>query len=769
MGQKELACIPGGTQREFRSRACFAKRAFRQLVAAVFCVPCRSCYYCCFCIAAPSLSPAPNLIDSWCAGLRASLTATGKAAYVPEGQRSTETVIKSPCPAALEACDCLLLAVLRYFDNRDDTRALVPRKTLDIAQLGTHTPLTALSHSLRYVNRQLVSAQLLMSDTDSHSTTSLPRYTMVTSAIVTTATPSPSFSQSPSVEDLLSARSKRSVPVQSFYSTFATATEIDLPEAARLAMHEEAANGVWSPSMTSPISEEETYAKPIEVEGTQAEPGPATPTMSESQYSSRSRSPSMASVKVAAVIKGGPARAVELASASVAAGSKAGIAIDDSTSPKRLLNSRNLQINTALSAVRSYPQQLMTPSLLTVRGTLLQESLVPSTSRSLPEKTDETPPIIPSAPLSAIPLHLSRPRRRSSLDSFSTLSSPVLGDDDTLGLNQASVHRMQSFLGPKMKHISPAPWNNENINDVASDYTSESSFWNDDDPEIGSVHMATKTPRSRSMKEALGLATSTSAVKPEITTTGTLKGLGLAATATTSVPSPTSRPSVSSERSVKARTATASSDTSMYSGKASKIRSFLSRSESRDVMASPPPPLPVHPVLTVSNITRSKSPEPSTFSLSQNPFHDLTTANSCSGLGDSEASSRSVTPISSASSSRRRSLSNVETTISKLATSTVLSSSTPPAGPSTPASAVSAVADQGSVPEPIMGSAYRSMPLARRRPPIPRQDTNGTSATMTSSDSHTVLPALNEVAGAIPIPGEIGPPSSMHKKADWTL
>ena len=565
--------------------------------------------------------------------------------------------------------------------------------------------------------------------------------------------PSSNVVQSPSVEDLLSARSKRSVPVQSFYSTFTTATELDLPEAARLAMREEAANGVWSPSMNSAVSEDDAQAIFQRQEG-QLEVGLETPTMSESQYSSRSRSPSMASVKVAAIVKGESAKTMDLSA--TATKSDQSEQQQDSTSPKRLLNSRNLQINTALSAAHAYPQQLTTPSMPTGRSAHIGVSAIPLTSRSLPGNfaSAASSAAAIAAPLSAIPPHITRPRRRSSLDSLSTLASPTLGDDDALGLHQASLQRMQSFLGPKMKHISPAPWNNENANDAFSDYTSEGSFWNDDDPEIGSVQLATKTPRSKSMKEALGLATSANVVKPEITTTGTLKGLGLAIAAATSVASP-SRPSVSSETSTKSRTMTASSDTSMYSGKASKFRGFLSRSESRDVMASPPPPVPSHTTMKVSNITRSKTPEPAVSALSQNAFLDLAAAKSAPAVAST--SGESLKSTISPSSSRRRSLSNMETAASKLAAVNSLSSSTPVSAVPT-GSAIAQIAETKLLPDPVVTVSIQARRAAaapvRKRPPVYRQDTAATTGTTESVDGHATSMTATEVAGAMAIPRE---------------
>ena len=537
--------------------------------------------------------------------------------------------------------------------------------------------------------------------------------------------------QSPSVEDLLSARSKRSVPVQSFYSTFTIATELDLPEAARLAMREEAENGLWSPSMDSAVSDDDGQVAGHHI-GDEHEIGLETPTMSESQYSSRSRSPSMASIKTAALVRGGAASAIDVAAATLA---------HSDTSPKRLLNTRNLQINTALSTVHAYPQQLTTPSAPSGRSAQIEVSPAPLTSRSLPGNVASITTTTLVAPLSAIPRHVNRPRRRSSLDSLSTLASPTLGDDDSLGVNQASLQRMQSFLGPKMKHISPAPWNNEN--DASSDYnTSESSFWNDDDPEIGSVHMATKTPRSRSMKEALGLATSGSIVKPDTAGSGTLKGLGFAMAA-----SSPARAAFKAEQSTKARTMTASSDTSMYTGKA-RFKGFLSRSESRDIMASPPPPVPSHTVMTVSNITRSKSPESS----GAQPTSILSDLQSMNREPHLEIAARSTTPTVTASLSKRRSLSNIETTAGKLAEASTLSSSTP-VGAEALQSAVAQIAEaslQQTSTAAVSLQARRAAAPVRKRPPILTQDE---VALATTSQSVNALSIMSDVPGAIPIPG----------------
>jgi len=534
------------------------------------------------------------------------------------------------------------------------------------------------------------------------------------------------IAQSPSIEDLLSARSKRSnhnLATNSFYSTITTLsarTDLDISDAARLAMARESANPVWSPSMSSHYDDENENDNENENEdedGSSTQGGHVnighmtapnsninsnsnttdfpTPTISESDYS---RSPSLASVRMAAIVQkttptttsglGISTNTTSTTTTITAPSSLEGHGNDPeevtpTVSPtKRVLNARNLIINTSgsVGAAHAYPHESTTPSVAPPSSariehsppprrppsaarsqSTLEASTISSTSRIpySPMRT-ATMPIVPryadptastsspstqSSVTPASALAKSQLVRRSSTDSsLSYLSSPLADEDDladedaALGPNTASLLRMQSFLGPKMKHISPAPWSIDGSSPNPEDRTSvvstsssvpasesaattatsgRGSIWSEIDSEIGSVHMATKST-GRLNNAGTAATASKSALKDALgsTATGTLKGLGLAiANASAAVASAatggsggsgsatTSRPSISSERSTKSRTTTASSAFSTWSGTSrgttndgsnSKFNS-LSRSHSHepfDATNIPLPPMP---------------------------------------------------------------------------------------------------------------------------------------------------------------------------------
>jgi hypothetical protein len=562
------------------------------------------------------------------------------------------------------------------------------------------------------------------------------------------------IAQSPSIEDLLSARSKRSnhnLATNSFYSTITTLsarTDLDISDAARLAMARESANPVWSPSMSS------HYGDETEVEdedGSSTQGGHVnsnthvlntshasdhnndnatdfpTPTISESEYS---RSPSLASVRMAAVVQKvtpttsglGISTSSTTTYSSASSSSEGHNSSQNEVTPtvspaKRVLNARNLIINTSglVGAAHAYPHESTTPSVAPPSSariehspparrppsagrsqSTLETSTISSSSNKLPYSPMRTA-TMPSVPRSAGPtastsssssrnsptrarvLSKSKLVRRSSTDSsLSYLSSPLAEEDDldeedaSLGPHKASLLRMQSFLGPKMKHISPAPWSIDGSSPNPEDRTSvfstassvpasesaatgtsgRGSIWSEIDSEIGSVHMATKSTGRSNGNFASGIAATApkSVLKDALgsSATGTLKGLGLAiANATAAVASVAtgsgsgtatpSRPSMSSERSAKSRTTTASSAFSTWSGTSRGTTNDggsngkfngLSRSHSHepfDATNIPLPPMPASAglppsaythqsqqpptTMKVTNIVRCKSPE----------------------------------------------------------------------------------------------------------------------------------------------------------------
>lgn len=184
------------------------------------------------------------------------------------------------------------------------------------------------------------------------------------------------------------------------------------------------------------------------------------------------------------------------------------------TLPKRNTNPRNLVIDTetAQNACAS-PSLASSPAFVSTAG--LRITKTPSTAQ--PDK------------------------RRVSVASVHSYD-----EEDARLLAQPSSERMQGLLGAKMKHISPAPWRlseaRSEISDAGSSTAlsvSTSSNTVDEDPEIGSVQTATKSPRTgQGFRSVFGAAsttwsTSTSTDPPTATAraeTATLKGLGLALT-----------------------------------------------------------------------------------------------------------------------------------------------------------------------------------------------------------------------------------------------
>lgn len=621
------------------------------------------------------------------------------------------------------------------------------------------------------------------------------------------------IAQSPSVEDLLSARSKRShdnLATNSIYSTITTLsakTELDLSESARLAMAQESADPVWSPSMSSNYDDDggddgnHNSNEDDDGSSTQNEhvnnnsqfnydqassPNPdfATPTISESEYS---RSPSLGSVRMAAIVqKAIPTSGLGISSlgSNTEPPSSSSSSIDNSqytptASPsKRVLNARNLIINTGgIAAARPYPHQSTTPPIAMPNSAKVEHSPPPPplTSRSVPESsninnTNFSSPLrtatLPPVPHTAGPVQRSLSQKRTSAtklvrrssteSSLSYLSSPLVDEDDTLGPHKASLLRMQSFLGPKMKHISPAPWSTDagDASSVVSSSSipvseSASAGWSEVDSEIGSVHMATKSVARSGKVNGKDGTTSTA--------TGTLKGLGLAIASASAVVANAatggaSRPSMSSERGAKSRTTTASSAFSTWSGTSRGTTNDgskfgLSRSQSQepfDASNIPLPPLPSPSKTTttatvkVTNIIRSKSPEsypPLPSSAVTATFPPLSRSVSPGDKLDNEPGSE--TPFSQ--------LKTVTSAPETNATFTAASACI---------QALSTSLPEGSIHQVPPNNAKKPPSLPRKRPPIVHQDSTYSSTTsactgesyvtsMSHSTSHTSLPTPN--------------------------
>lgn len=562
------------------------------------------------------------------------------------------------------------------------------------------------------------------------------------------------YTQSPSIQDLLSARSK--AQTLSIYSTLTTHTTInnqldtsthlpsDISESARRAMAEEASNGLWSPSMESGGGdlEEDQHMQ------SQFIPPPSPDPTEDSDYSP---SLGVASVRVVSRVPSanGDAGNVPTAYSTVKArrGSidmlKGGIyknaekpeeqeRSDPTTANpavKRVLNARNLAINT-----QNPPQQLYqpgehrsaTPDPARSRYANLD---LPLTSRSLPPS--QAPPIttpintsFSSAPLSAVPAHVAtvtaaaHARRRSSQGSYSSsvCLSPV--DDE----NVTSLQRMQSFLGPKMKHISPAPWQLDpsRISEGNEETESGSLFWNEDDFEIGSVQMATKTPRSRSVREALGLVASTATV----TTTGraaatkgdlsALRGLGLA---------------MDAKAAATARTISDEAATSSTSASYNIPRSFSKDSiRPSPLSASSTKTTFEQPTMTVSNIVRTRSPDPTSAS-AQTFFEASRTSLSTSKPDTSQA----------AHLARRRSI-TAEAAFSGSLPSSSTAHSAAAARPSTP-------------PEHTSSERPKRVDvIVRKRPPLVTKDSGcSVQTTATSYTKPTASPSVTSLS-SLPSP-----------------
>lgn len=114
----------------------------------------------------------------------------------------------------------------------------------------------------------------------------------------------------------------------------------------------------------------------------------------------------------------------------------------------------------------------------------------------------------------------------NSLNSASSLQSSTA--DEAADANAPSIQRMQSFLGPKMKHISPAPWHETSApsEDWAAGITSTFSRVNEQG--LSTPAAEKSAPRSRSLRDLLGGMT----VKSDV------KGLGIAAPPSPSTPEP---------------------------------------------------------------------------------------------------------------------------------------------------------------------------------------------------------------------------------------
>lgn len=695
------------------------------------------------------------------------------------------------------------------------------------------------------------------------------------------------IAQSPSVEDLLSARSKRSqqhnLATNSIYSTITTLsakTELDLSESARLAMAQESVDPIWSPSMSSNYGhddedEEENdksstqdghvntrrthhYNAGAEEEDLQS-PNPdfATPTISESEYS---RSPSLGSVRMAAVVqKAIPTSGLGISSLSNittinnnrASSSQEGPdniastsfnSSSDSTneytptaSPsKRVMNARNLIINTSgFSAAHAYPHQSTTPPIAMPNSARIERSPPPShsiISRSVPEsaiigntnsnsfssplRTATLPPVPHTAGPTTTSTSSSNQRaslreqikavRRSSTDSsLSYLSSPLLDEDDTLGPHKASLLRMQSFLGPKMKHISPAPWSTDipdasngsggRAGDTSSVISSSSmpisestsGIWSEIDSEIGSVHMATKstgrnkdTANSNNSKAGKDGVSGSSNIA-----TGTLKGLGLAiANASAVVASAAtggasnSRPSISSERSAKSRTTTASSAFSSWSGTSRGTtndgggngKMGLSRSHSQepfDVSSIPLPPLPTPnshtstttsslTIMKVTNITRSKSPEhiplpPSAVTATFPPLsRSVSPADKLASEPDNEAPFSQLKTVTSAPEGSASMISpSTATFTAASACIQALSTSLPESASSMPAK-----------------NARKTPTLPRKRPPMIHHDSSLSNTTSVCT-SETYVTGMSHSTSNTSLPAHGSDPSDLAAKA----
>lgn len=628
------------------------------------------------------------------------------------------------------------------------------------------------------------------------------------------------IAQSPSVEDLLSARSKRfhhNLATSSIYSTITTLsakTELDLSESARLAMAQESADPVWSPSLSSNYgddsdgndarddedddgsSTQNEHVRNINHDCDQASSPnleSATPTISESEYS---RSPSLGSVRMAAIVqKAVPTSGLGISSLassiqdSTQPGSSSSSSIDSSqytptASPsKRVLNARNLIINTGgIGAARPYPHQSTTPPIALPNSAKIEHSPPPLTSRSVPESSNInnfSSPLrtatLPPVPQTAGPIQrtLSQKRasqtklvRRSSTDSsLSYLSSPLLDEDDTLGPHKASLLRMQSFLGPKMKHISPAPWSTDadasSVVSSSSILVSEtaSAVWSEVESEIGSVHMATKSvARSGKVTGKDGTAN---------TATGTLKGLGLAIASASAVVANAaaggvSRPSMSSERSAKSRTTTASSAFSTWSGTSRGTTNDgskfgLSRSQSQepfDASGIPLPPLPspsATATMKVTNITRSKSPEnypPLPSSAVTATFPPLSRSVSPADKLDSEPGSE--TPFGQ--------LKTVTSAPEGNATFTAASACIQALSTSLPESSIQAPSKSGKKPPS----------LPRKRPPIVHQDSTFSNTTSTCTGESYVT-GMSHSTSISSLPAPNSDPSDLASKASSKL
>ena len=485
-----------------------------------------------------------------------------------------------------------------------------------------------------------------------------------------------SFVHSPSIEELLSARSKRSreLAVNSVYSNLTTRTtlpkELDnnlattfLSEATRLALIEEASAGL----RTSPTTTTRCQEHFQNDEGSSF-----SPTFSESDYSP---SLSVASVRMASrITDGGHFHNYERRTGSSADFLEKGTtfaahcdkippscgAQEQTTPGKRILNQRNLVIETALP-IASASKDLG----LGLTSSFSAEFRHPLTSRpalaTSPKSSSSPQPVLPF-----VTQILDSTSRRSSQISYTTSSTISTEDDETPSLGQASLQRMQSFLGPKMTYISPAPWQIDggDLEYHLNDQNSERSFWTDNDIEIGSVHMATKTPRSRSVKEAHGFAGSSSdangntAVKANL---NTLKGLGLVVT--TDGTSPAKPGDIHQESDNKCPSAPQPVDKSTFQQRSQRAIDKPSGSDAHSGGLNPVSPEPFSslpppslPTTTVTNIVRSRSPDPKKIVQTTLQEHAIpgNSANSSKALN--LKLSRPLSPLKPVKLDRRRSM-----------------------------------------------------------------------------------------------------------------
>ena len=403
--------------------------------------------------------------------------------------------------------------------------------------------------------------------------------------------------------------------------------------------------------------------------------GPTTPNLSESQYSP---TPSVGSVRMASRARGGgqpqsgefplDGRRQQNRKYAIVQNDDTVQALERSTQGqmmpvKRVLNQRNLVIQTAPSLAHPYPSKFTT---LDLRSACSAEIQLPPSFHDLPAASSSQNAASSSQPLAALhpePHPNPRHTRRRSSEGSLTSSGSTSRETGSLSASHASQQRMQSFLGPKMKHISPAPWRigEGEENAALHDLIIPSSFWPNDDVEIGSVHMATKTPRSRSVKEALGFGNSHNNVHintPVIADLHTLKGLGLVGVAGSIAPSGRIPGITTTPKNSNAPTSPAdlANNFQPVGSTTTDPKTILARTESYTSSVSPGsscsfplPPLTstsLIPTMTVTNIVRSRSPDPA--SMVQTSYLDL------GNLGSSPI--RSTSAFKAAIKERRRSL-----------------------------------------------------------------------------------------------------------------